>query len=546
MLNALLIESNYNKKETEFLTDGFKNGFKLNYHGKRDIQLKSPNLPISIGTETDLWNKVMKEVQNKCYAGPFEKIPFNNYIQSPIGLVPKDGGKATRLIFHLSYPRKSDVPLSVNANTPKHLCTVKYPDFDEAIALCIKEGVNCAAGKSDLKSAFRHFCMSPDDWMLLVMKAKSPFDGKIYYFVDKCMPFGAAISCSHFQRFSNALAHILKYKSGGRNSVNYLDDFFFVAMMKLICDTHINLFIKICAVINFPLSMEKTSWGSNLITFLGLLIDTTRQQVFVPIEKIAKSLDMINDFLTRRKSKVTLKELQKLCGTLNFFGRCIIPGRAFTRRLYALTAASEQKLLPHHHLKLKQENKLDLTLWQIFLTHPAAFCRSFADFSKTWTAEDITFYTDSSRNPYLGTGGFCQNSWFQQLWDPQFIINCDPSINYLELYGVTVGILLWIHRFKNKKVAIFCDNMSVVDMINSSSSTCRNWMILIRVIVLQGLIHNVRICAKHVPGILNQISDSLSRNKMLKFYRLTKKMQMDEYPTPVPEDLWPMTKIWLK
>ena len=47
----------------------------------------------------------MKEVKEGRYAGPFESIPFDSYIQSPIGLVPKDGGKDTRLIFHLSYIR---------------------------------------------------------------------------------------------------------------------------------------------------------------------------------------------------------------------------------------------------------------------------------------------------------------------------------------------------------------------------------------------------------------------------------------------------------
>ena len=46
----------------------------------------------------------MKEIKERRYAGPFmkENFPFVNYIQSPIGLVPKAGNK-TRLIFHLSY-----------------------------------------------------------------------------------------------------------------------------------------------------------------------------------------------------------------------------------------------------------------------------------------------------------------------------------------------------------------------------------------------------------------------------------------------------------
>ena len=175
------------------------------------MKIKSPNLKLNeIGTETDLWNKVMKEVKEERYAGPYKEIPFDNYIQSPIGLVPKDGGASTRLIFHLSYPRlpkeKDIEQKSVNANTPKHLCTVKYPDFKQAIQMCMKAGKNCAAAKSDLKSAFRHFGIKPGDWPLLVMKARSPIDKVFYYFVDKCMPFGAAISCSHFQRFSKCVS----------------------------------------------------------------------------------------------------------------------------------------------------------------------------------------------------------------------------------------------------------------------------------------------------------------------------------------------------
>ena len=85
----------------------------------------------------------MKEVKNKRYAGPFKDIPFDNFIQSPIGLVPKDNSKDVRLIFHLSHPRKvRGEPVSVNANTPDHLCTMTYPDFNDAIKMCMKIGKN--------------------------------------------------------------------------------------------------------------------------------------------------------------------------------------------------------------------------------------------------------------------------------------------------------------------------------------------------------------------------------------------------------------------
>ena len=105
-LEKLLIESKYDIGKTEKLIQHFKHGFPLGYEGRRDgIRRRAPNLKLRIGDEIDLWNKVMKEVKLKRYAGPFKEIPFQNFVQSPIGLVPKDGGHDTRLIFHLSYPR---------------------------------------------------------------------------------------------------------------------------------------------------------------------------------------------------------------------------------------------------------------------------------------------------------------------------------------------------------------------------------------------------------------------------------------------------------
>ena len=122
--------------------------------------MKSPNIKFQpgVGSETELWNKVMKEVKALRLAGPFNDIPFADYyIQSPIGLVPKDGEQSMRLIFHVSYPRSTDKKLSVNVNTPQHLCTLRYPDFTKVVQLCIEEGINCKCSKSDWKTAFRHF-----------------------------------------------------------------------------------------------------------------------------------------------------------------------------------------------------------------------------------------------------------------------------------------------------------------------------------------------------------------------------------------------------
>ena len=136
----------------------------------------------------------------------------------------------------------------MNENMPQDRCTVKYPDFEEAIKLCIKEGKGCKISRSDFKAAFRNLCIRKEDFWLLIMKVKSPINGKFYFFVDKCLCFRASISCSQFQRFSNCVTHIMKYRTG-RLLVNYLDDYLFC-------------------------NLAKTFWGMTRLVFLASLIDT--------------------------------------------------------------------------------------------------------------------------------------------------------------------------------------------------------------------------------------------------------------------------------
>ena len=209
-LEDLLKKTGYNKEETDFLIHGFSQGFTLGYRGPCNQRDLSKNIPFSpgVGDKFDMWEKIMKEVSTGRYAGPwkFEDLPYNEFVQLPIGLVPKAGGQ-TRLMFHLSYKFQNGNE-SINYWTPEELCSVKYRDIDHAIRNClalIKELENksfvCQClffGKSDLKNAFHVAPLSRRYWKFLMLKVQDPETGVEVYFVDKCMPFGASISCSHF------------------------------------------------------------------------------------------------------------------------------------------------------------------------------------------------------------------------------------------------------------------------------------------------------------------------------------------------------------
>ena len=321
LLKQLLLDTHFDKQKISKLIEGFESGFDIGYQGSCDRKDVSDNLPFTVGSPVDIWNKIMKEVKLQRYAGPFtkEQIPYDHYVQSPIGLVPKAGGK-TRLIFHLSYQFTNGNP-SVNAATPKHLCTVKYKDLDQAVRNSIEMlnklgwSTTLFYGKTDLVSAFRILPIKPGQRFLLLLKAKHPRTKTWFYFIDKCLPFGSSISCAHFQLFSDALATILEHQLNIRVT-NYLDDFLFISDSPGKCDNMVRKFLLICENIGFPVSEEKTIWSTDIMIFLGILLDRRNHVLAIPDEKKNKALHILNFVIDSKK--ITIKDVQKLTWLLNF------------------------------------------------------------------------------------------------------------------------------------------------------------------------------------------------------------------------------------
>ena len=323
-LDELLKLTKYDVNKSNYLIQGFSQGFSIGYQGKTNRRDTSDNLPLKdLGNKTDLWNKVMKEVKLNRYAGPFsfEDLPVKeNFIQSPIGLVPKAGGQ-TRLIFHLSYDFKNGNS-SVNGNTPPELCRVKYNDLDHAINAAIKllkkHGKRTLFfSKTDAKSAFRLVPVLVSHRCWLVMKAIGPKTGETKFFIDLCLPFGASISCAVFQAFSDALTHITEYLLQLDDDItNYLDDFLFIAISTEICNNMLTTFTGICSRIGCPLSDDKTEWATVCIIFLGTLLDGQGHCLCIPEEKKIKALNQLQAVTAKRS--VTIKQIQSLTGILNF------------------------------------------------------------------------------------------------------------------------------------------------------------------------------------------------------------------------------------
>ena len=219
-----------------------------------------------------------------------------------------------------------------------------------------------------------------------------------------------------------------------------------------------------------------------------------------------------------------------------------MPGRAFLRRLYVFTSESGKILKPHHHIKITEEHRLDLGVWKQFLVQPKNFYRPFMD-SVAIKATEIDMFSNASGNYDLGFGAYCGPEWTYGQWDREFCERAKPSIEYLELLAVLAGVLNWIWMFQNRKIILFCDNQVVVHMINKSTSSCKNCMVLIRLLVTESIYRNVRVYAKYVGTKANGKADALSRLDMDRFWKLSGHT-MSQISTQIPSEIWPICKIW--
>ena len=113
--------------------------------------------------------------------------------------------------------------------------------------------------------------------------------------------------------------------------------------------------------------------------------------------------------------------------------------------MYAKITHKTFRLKQHHHIRVDSELHNDCKVWLSFLDSDNIhlFCRPFIDIRGLITADDVKLYSDSSVNEELGFGGLFKDSeYFWGRWEYGYIQKYQPSIEYLELFAVCVGLNL--------------------------------------------------------------------------------------------------------
>ena len=509
----------YDSPDRDCILDGFTNGFSLHYTGPR-VSVDCKNLKSAFEFPALIQDKINSEILAGRVAGPFYTPPIPALRVSPIGLVPKKSPGKYRLIHHLSYP----YGFSVNDFIDPKLASVQYTSFDEAVFMLQDLGRNCKLFKMDLLHAFRLLPVKKSMFPLLGFKMNEKF------YIDKCLPFGCAISCRTFEQFSTFLEFAVKRRMKSGSLLHYLDDFLGGDKTHSACKALMQVFRHCMADLGVPLAEDKSEGPVEVLCFLGLELDSIEMVVRIPKAKILEIIEKIEWVLS--KDKITLKQMQSLIGSLNFCCRAIVPGRPFCRRLINATCGLTK---PIHHIPVNKPMKLDLRLWlHFFRDHNGV--SAFHD--RFWISNaDVQLFTDSAAGPGLGFGIYFHGKWAYGVWpDTWRTIGATSDITVLELFPIFVALHLWGSSFRNKKIKFVTDNMAVTHILNTMSSKSEHIMCIVRHVTMMCLRFNIVLRSTHIEGARNSICDALSRQNLAKFRELAP--EADVHPTPVPDSLW--------
>ena len=128
------------------------------------------------------------------------------------------------------------------------------------------------------------------------------------------------------------------------------------------CQLYLQLLLDICNHLGVPIANKKVEGPSTCLVFLGILIDTMRGELRLPLDKLTRLRDRVKEWL--QKKRCTKRELLSLAGQLQHAATVIRPGRTFLRRLFDLSATVQK---PNHHLSLNKGARSDLAWWHDFL-----------------------------------------------------------------------------------------------------------------------------------------------------------------------------------
>lgn len=473
-----------------------RRGARIGFSGPEAARA-AKNLTSALDNPEFMDESVASLLRNHQVHGPFSAPPLPAFRTSPLGSVTrKRNPDKRRLINHLSWPKGA----SVNDGIPDSEAYIAYEMFERAVNDLKLSGPGSLMAKLDLKDAFRHIPISPEDWHHMGFSWRR----QLYYCV--VLTFGLRSAPYIFNLFAEALHWIIQRHVPSRLR-HYLDDFLLIFPPDhdpVDARRAVEWVMGLGRALGLCFQDAKTVWPSTCIDFLGLELDSVAMEARLPPDKLQYLRELLQ--IWARKHSATLRETQELVGFLQFCSQVIPRSRTYIRRLidFSMNFTSSFQVL-----RIPAGAHADIRWWSIF-------CSVWNGVRILSTASaPLQVYTDASGTK--GLGGLFGKSWFSSRIPRRFR---GDDIQFKETYAVLQAILRWGDLWDGAHVNFNVDNQAVVVWLNSGSGKSPRSMNILRMISMLSAFLNFSFSSSWISTVDNAIADAASRFQYSRLFQL--------------------------
>ena len=369
---------------------------------------------------------------------------------------------------------------------------------------------DCYFASVDIKSAYRSVHVLPRDRQYQGFVWN--YEGVSTCFQDNCLCFGLRCAPFIYTQITEFVVRCMT-RRGIDGVFGYLDDFLVSAPTYEECNFKLASLIRLLRSLGFWISWKKVIPPTQLITYLGIEIDSVDMEFRLPVSKLERIRSLVSKCAYR--DRVSKHDLQVLAGHLAHASIVVRGGRTFSRSLINLI-----KTFPdtESHVSLPPWVKADLNWWSILLSvfnGSSKIIRSVGDQGYLETDASMTGFAAVYGSDWLVGSWTDQDNGPSDLghhWSPIPIeFESDMDINLRELWPVIASARRWGSQWSGLKIRVKTDNTQVQTMINTGRSTSVRCMWWIRELFWLSFIFNFHIVSVRVSSEDNVLPDYLSR-----------------------------------
>ena len=351
--------------------------------------------------------------------------------------------------------------------------------------------------KMDLKDAYLQVPVHEAHQCFLLFA----WEGKHYKF--QSLPFGLSSAPRVFTKLLKPVVGLLRQM--GLCLIIYLDDILFMHsnrdQLEEMAPLIVSLFEALGLMVNRPKSLLTPTQS---IEFLGFLINSHIQRLFLPSEKSRKILQEVAKLL--RQQTLTARELAMFIGKVTATSRALwqapLHYRALQRALNSVIAGNDSQELSDRYkiqVLMNDEMKKDLQWWTTLdlWNVGTPICST--------STPALVLESDASQK---GWGARCMETSTGGCWST---MEAQYHINYLELLAAFLALKTFANDQKGL-ILLRMDNVSAVTYINQKGGTHSMQLCDLALQIWEWCIQRgITLQAEHLPGNLNIVADMESQ-----------------------------------